>query len=49
MWRLNSQRGYYPKGANALDMINRKAAVMIGHPEGGTIMAALTAVIGKDL
>ncbi|NLN65736.1 MAG: hypothetical protein GX144_10090 [Clostridiaceae bacterium] len=35
------------KGANALDMINRKAAVMIGHPEGGTIMAALTAVIGK--
>ena len=35
------------KGANALDMVNRKAAVMVGHPKGGTIQASLTAVIGR--
>lgn len=35
------------KGANAVDLINKKAAVLIGHPKGGTIQAALTAVIGK--
>ncbi|NLM27085.1 MAG: hypothetical protein GX211_02780 [Clostridiaceae bacterium] len=35
------------KGANAVDMINRKAAVLIGHSEGGTVMAAISAVIGK--
>lgn len=35
------------KGANALDLVNRKAAVMIGHPKGGTIQASLTAVIGR--
>lgn len=35
------------KGANALDMTNRKAAVLVGHPKGGTIQAAMTAVIGK--
>jgi len=35
------------KGANAVDVINRKAAVLIGHPEGGTVMAAISAVIGK--
>jgi len=35
------------KGANAVDVINRKAAVLIGHSEGGTLIAALSAVIGK--
>jgi len=35
------------KGANAVDLVNRKAGVLIGHPKGGTIQAALTAVIGK--
>lgn len=35
------------KGANAVDIVNRKAAVMVGHPKGGTIQAILTAVIGK--
>lgn len=35
------------KGANAVDVINHKAAVLIGHPEGGTIMSTMNAVIGK--
>ena len=35
------------KGANAVDVVNRKAAVLIGHPEGGTITSAISAVIGK--
>ncbi|HEY8500550.1 MAG TPA: hypothetical protein VIL89_08030 [Clostridia bacterium] len=35
------------KGANALDVVNRKAAVLIGHPEGGTTSVAISAVIGK--
>lgn len=35
------------KGANALDVSKRKAAVLIGHPTGGTIMAALQSVVGK--
>jgi hypothetical protein len=34
------------KGANALDPQGR-AAVQIGHPKGGTILAALAAVIGR--
>ncbi len=34
------------KGANAFDARGR-AAVQIGHPQGGTIMAALAAVIGR--
>jgi hypothetical protein len=34
------------KGANAFDPLG-KPAVLIGHPQGGTIMAALTAVIGR--
>jgi hypothetical protein len=34
------------KGANAFDPMN-KPAVLIGHPQGGTIMAAMTAVIGR--
>ncbi|WP_252891326.1 hypothetical protein [Thermoclostridium stercorarium] len=35
------------KGANAVDLAKRKAGVLIGHPKGGTIQAALSAVIGK--
>lgn len=35
------------KGANALDITHRKAAVLIGHPQGGTVMAALRAHIGR--
>lgn len=35
------------KGANALDIENRKAAVLVGHPKGGTIQASLAAVIGR--
>lgn len=42
-----SQGDIIIKGANAVDLTNRKAAVMIGHPKGGTIQASLTAVIGK--
>jgi hypothetical protein len=35
------------KGANAVDLSNRRAAVLIGHPSGGTIIAALQAVVGR--
>jgi len=35
------------KGANALDLYNRTAAVLIGNPEGGTIIASLRAAVGK--
>jgi hypothetical protein len=35
------------KGANALDIIHKKAAIFIGHPKGGTIGAAIQAVIGR--
>ncbi len=35
------------KGANALNYLNKKAAIYIGHPHGGTIGAALQAVIGR--
>lgn len=35
------------KGANALDMATRQAAVLIGHPMGGTIGAAISALIGR--
>jgi hypothetical protein len=35
------------KGANALDLQRRKAAVLIGHPKAGTIGAALQAVAGR--
>lgn len=34
------------KGANAVDPWGH-AAVQVGHPKGGTIMAALTAIIGR--
>ena len=35
------------KGANALDPVHRHAAVLVGHPRGGTIGAALQAVLGR--
>ncbi|MBD3242917.1 MAG: hypothetical protein GF331_20155 [Chitinivibrionales bacterium] len=35
------------KGANALDPVRKRAAVLIGHPQGGTVTAALQAVIGR--
>jgi hypothetical protein len=35
------------KGANAVDLLQRRAAVLIGHPKGGTIGAALQAVVGR--
>jgi len=35
------------KGANALDLNRKRAAVYIGHPKGGTIAVALQAVVGR--
>ncbi|MEW6173716.1 MAG: hypothetical protein AB1510_11755 [Bacillota bacterium] len=35
------------KGANALDLAHRQAAIYIGHPKAGTIGAALQAVAGR--
>lgn len=35
------------KGANALNIKKRKAAIYIGHPEGGSILASLQAVVGR--
>lgn len=35
------------KGANALDLQRRQAAILIGHSKGGTIGAALQAVVGR--
>jgi hypothetical protein len=35
------------KGANALDLEHRRAAILIGNPAGGTIIPILQAVIGK--
>lgn len=35
------------KGANALDLTHRQAAVFIGHPKGDTIGASLQAVVGR--
>lgn len=35
------------KGGNALDVAGRRAAVLIGHPMGGTIGASIPAVIGR--
>ncbi|WP_069999932.1 hypothetical protein [Cellulosilyticum sp. I15G10I2] len=35
------------KGANAVNVESQQAAIYIGHPTGGTISAALQAVIGK--
>ena len=35
------------KGANALDLTSKKAAILIGHPKAGTIGLALPAVVGR--
>ncbi len=35
------------KGANAVDLRTGNVAVYIGHPQGGTILAALAAVVGR--
>ena len=35
------------KGANAVDLLRKQAGVLIGHPKGGTIVAALQAVVGR--
>ncbi len=35
------------KGANAVDPAGKGAGILIGHPEGGTIVAALGAVVGR--
>jgi len=35
------------KGANALDLSRQQAAILIGHPQAGTIGVALQAVVGR--
>ena len=35
------------KGANALDLVRHQAGVLIGHPQGGTAIAALQAAVGR--
>jgi hypothetical protein len=35
------------KGANAVDLVKKRAAILIGHPKAGTIGAAIQAVIGR--
>ena len=35
------------KGANALDLVHSRAAILIGHPKAGTVGAALQAVAGR--
>ena len=35
------------KGANALDLARKQAAVLIGHPQGGTTIVALQAAAGR--
>ena len=35
------------KGANSLDLSQKRAAILIGHPKGGTITVALQAVTGR--
>ena len=35
------------KGANAVDLIHRRAAILIGDPKAGTIGVALQAVVGR--
>ncbi|AKJ65188.1 hypothetical protein [Kiritimatiella glycovorans] len=35
------------KGANAVDLARKQAGILIGHPKGGTIVAALQAVVGR--
>jgi hypothetical protein len=35
------------KGANAVNPLTRQAAVLIGHPKGGTLAAVMQAVVGR--
>jgi hypothetical protein len=35
------------KGANALDLTRRQAAILVGHPKAGTIGLALPAIVGR--
>jgi hypothetical protein len=35
------------KGANALDLAHKQAAILIGHPKAGTIGLALPAIVGR--
>jgi hypothetical protein len=35
------------KGANALDTVHKRAAILIGNLQGGTITVALSAVVGR--
>jgi len=35
------------KGANALDLEHRRAAVVVAHPRGGTVIASLQVVVGR--
>lgn len=35
------------KGANALDLTHKRAAILIGHPKAGTIGLALSALVGR--
>ena len=35
------------KGANALDLPRRQAAVLVGHPKAGTIGLAVPAIVGR--
>lgn len=37
------------KGANALDLENKQAAILIGHPKAGTIGVSLPVVIGRRI
>jgi len=35
------------KGANALDLLRKRAAILIGHPKAGTIGVSIQAVVGR--
>jgi len=35
------------KGANTVDLVRRRAAILIGHPQAGTIGASVKAVVGR--
>jgi hypothetical protein len=37
------------KGANALDLDHRRAAILVGNPSGGTVMPILQSVIGRRI
>lgn len=41
------ERDVIVKGANALDLNHRQAAVLVGHPKAGTIGLALPAIVGR--